>query len=55
MTDKDMKEEFYQQLSETITTVRKRDAIIVMGDMNANVGPKTKVWNMSWVDKELET
>jgi len=39
MTDKDITEEFSQQLSETITTVQKRDAIIVMGDMNAKVGP----------------
>jgi len=42
MTDKDMKEEFYQKLSETITTVRKRDAIIVMGDMNAKFGPNNE-------------
>ena len=42
MTDKDMKEEFYQQLSETIATVRKRDAITVMGDMNATVGPNNE-------------
>jgi exonuclease III len=38
MTEKDKKEEFYQQLSETITTVKKRDVIIVMGDMNAKIG-----------------
>jgi len=38
MTDKDMKEKFYQQLHETITTVQKRDVIIVMGDMNAKIG-----------------
>jgi hypothetical protein len=41
-TDKDMKEEFYQLLNETITTVRKRDAIIVMGDMNAKIGPNNE-------------
>jgi hypothetical protein len=39
MNGKDKKEEFYQQLSETITTVQKRDAIIVMRDMNAKIGP----------------
>jgi hypothetical protein len=39
VTEKDKKEEFYQQLSETITTVRKRDIIIVMGDMSAKVRP----------------
>jgi len=39
MTDKNIKEEFYQQVHETITTVQKRDVIIVMGDMNAKVGP----------------
>ena len=38
MTDKYMKEKFYQQLHETITTVQKRDVILVMGDMNAKVG-----------------
>jgi len=42
MTDKHMKEEFYQQIHETITTVRKRDVIIVMGDMNAKVGPNNE-------------
>ena len=31
MTEKDKKEEFYQQLSEKITTLKKRDVIIVMG------------------------
>jgi len=38
MMDKDMKEKFYQQLHETITAVQKRNAIIVMGDMNAKIG-----------------
>jgi len=38
MTDKDVKEKFYQQVHETITTVQKRDVIIVMGDMNAKIG-----------------
>jgi exonuclease III len=38
LTEKDKKEEFYQQLRGTITTVKKRDVIIVMGDMNAKVG-----------------
>jgi hypothetical protein len=38
MTEKEKKEEFYQQLSETIATATKRDVIIVMGDMNAKVG-----------------
>ena len=34
-----MKEKFYQQLHETITAVqKKRDVIIVMGDMNAKIG-----------------
>jgi len=37
-TDKDMKENFYQQLHETITAVLKRDGIIVMKDMNAKIG-----------------
>jgi len=37
-TDKDMKEKFYQRLLETTTAVQKRDAIIVMGDMNAKFG-----------------
>ena len=41
MTDTDMKE-VYQQLRETITTVRKRDGIIVMGDMNAKAGPNNE-------------
>ena len=39
MTEKDKKEEFYQQLSEAITTVKKRNVIIVMGDMNDKIGP----------------
>ena len=55
MTEKDKKEEFYQQLSEKIATVKRRDVIIVMGDINENIGPTRKVWNMSWVDMELET
>jgi exonuclease III len=38
MTEKNKKEEFYQQLSETIATVTKRDVIVVMGDINAKVG-----------------
>jgi len=38
MTDKDLKEKFYQQLHETIPTVQKRDVIIVVGDMNAKIG-----------------
>jgi exonuclease III len=42
MTDKDMKAEFHQQLSEKINTVRKRDKIIVMGDMNAKDGPNSE-------------
>ena len=33
-----MKENFYQQLHETITAVLKRDGIIVMKDMNAKIG-----------------
>jgi exonuclease III len=37
-----MKEGFYQQLRETISTVRKRDAIIVMGAMNAKIGPNNE-------------
>jgi hypothetical protein len=37
-----MKEEFYQLLNETITTVRKRDAIIVMGVMNVKIGPNNE-------------
>ena len=37
MTDKDMKEKFYQQLYETITAVQKRDVIVVMGGMNAKI------------------
>jgi len=37
-TNKDMKEKFYQELHETITTVQKRDVIIVMGNMNAKIG-----------------
>jgi len=41
-TDKDMKEKFYQQLHETITAVQKRDVIIVMGDMNARIGPNNE-------------
>jgi hypothetical protein len=31
MTEKEKKEEFYQQLSETIATITTRDLIIVMG------------------------
>jgi exonuclease III len=42
MTEKDKKEEFYQQLGETITTVKKSDVIIVMGDMNAKIGPNNE-------------
>jgi len=42
MTYKNTKEEFYQQLSEKITTVRKRVAIIVMGDTNAKIGPNNE-------------
>jgi polysaccharide deacetylase 2 family uncharacterized protein YibQ len=42
MTDKDKKEEIHQQLSEAITTVKKRDVIIVMGDMNAKIGPNNE-------------
>jgi hypothetical protein len=38
MTENEKKEEFYQQLSETIATATKRDVIIVMGDMNAKFG-----------------
>jgi len=38
LTEMEKKEEFYQQLSEAITTVKKRDVIIVMGDMNAKIG-----------------
>ena len=36
--DKDMKENFYQQLHETVTAVQKKDVIIVMEDMNAKIG-----------------
>ena len=39
MTEKGKKGEFYQQVSEAITTVKKRGVIIVMGDMNAKIGP----------------
>jgi hypothetical protein len=42
IAEKDKKEEFHHQLSEKITTVRKRDVIIVMGDMNAKVGPNNE-------------
>ena len=42
MTYKNMKEELYQKLSETIITVRTRDAIIVMGDTNAKIGPNNE-------------
>jgi len=42
MTNKYIKEEFYQQLSETITTLRKRNAIIVMGEINAKFGPNNE-------------
>ena len=38
MTDKDMKEKFYQELYETKPAVQKRDVIIVVGDMNAKIG-----------------
>jgi hypothetical protein len=41
-TVKGMKEEFCQLLNEIITTVRKRDAIIVMGDINAKIGPNNE-------------
>jgi exonuclease III len=41
-TDKDMKEKLYQQLHEIITVVQKRDVIIVMGDMNAKIGPNNE-------------
>jgi endonuclease/exonuclease/phosphatase family metal-dependent hydrolase len=42
MTDEYMKEEFYQQLSETITTLQKRNAIIVMREINAKFGPNNE-------------
>ena len=42
MTEKDKKEEFYQQLSEATTTVKKRDVLIVMGDMNAKIVPNNE-------------
>ena len=42
ITEKDKKEEFYQQLSETINTVKQRDVIIVVGDMNAKIGPNNE-------------
>jgi len=42
MTDKHMKNEFYHQIHETITTVRKRDVIVMMVDMNAKVGPNNE-------------
>jgi exonuclease III len=42
VTEKDKKEEFYQQLSETITTFKKRNVIIVMQDMSAKIGSKNK-------------
>ena len=38
LTEKDKEEEFYQQLREILATVKKRDVIIAMGDMNAKVG-----------------
>jgi hypothetical protein len=37
-----MKEEFYQQPSETITTLQKRNAIIVMREINAKFGPNNE-------------
>ena len=42
ITEKDKKEEVYQQLSETINTVKQRDVIIVMGDINAKIGPNNE-------------
>jgi hypothetical protein len=42
MTEKDKKEELYQQLSEVTTTVKKRVVIIVMGNMNAKIGPNNE-------------
>jgi hypothetical protein len=38
LTETDKKEEFYQQLKETTTTIKQRDVITVTGDMNAKVG-----------------
>ena len=37
-----MKEKLYQQLHETITAVKKRGVIIVIGDMNTNIGPNSE-------------
>jgi len=42
MTEKGKKGGFYQQVSEAITTVKKRGVIIVMGDMNAKIGPNNE-------------
>ena len=42
LTEKDEKEEFYLQLSETTTAVKKRDVIILMGNMNAKIGPNNE-------------
>jgi uncharacterized protein (UPF0261 family) len=38
VTEKYKKEEFYHQLSETVTTFKKRNVIIMMRDMNAKIG-----------------
>ncbi|OCT72028.1 hypothetical protein XELAEV_18035012mg [Xenopus laevis] len=37
-SDTEKKEYFYQQLHETPRKANKRDIIIIMGDMNANIG-----------------
>jgi exonuclease III len=37
-TEKTKKEEYYQQLSDTIRKVEKRYIIMMLGDMNAKTG-----------------
>ena len=40
----EVKEDFYEQLQQIMKEVHKQDKLIVMGDMNAQVGDNVKVW-----------
>ena len=54
VADKDVKEEFYQQLHSVLEGVPRRDVTILMGDMNAKVGSNTLEEKKSWGMRVLE-